>query len=204
MGDMHKFGRLWAGALVAVALGSCSSITTGTSQTVTVTTEPPGATCKLQRAGVLIGVVNATPASISIDKSKDHVTVECEKPEHLAGAAVLSSDFQGMTLGNVLIGGIIGIGIDAASGAMHHYPPSVAVILPPEKFASAEDRDAFFNAQKNRISESAASEIAKINQNCAKDDPSQAQCQSRIKAIESSRDADLSRLEAQRMTAKAG
>ena len=204
MGDKHKIGLAGAGVLAVLAVGSCSSITTGTTQTVTVITEPAGATCKLQRGGVLIGMINATPGSISIDKSKDHVSVECEKREHLPGAAVLASDFQGMTLGNVLIGGIIGIGIDAASGAMHYYPPSVSVFLPPEKFGSAADRDAYFTAQRGRISDSAAAEVANIKQNCAKDDPSQASCQARINTIESARDADLNRLETQRVAAKVG
>jgi hypothetical protein len=149
-------------------------------------------------------MINATPGSISIDKSKDNVSVECEKAQHLPGASVLASDFQGMTLGNVLIGGIIGIGIDAASGAMHQYPPSVSVFLPPEKFASVEDRDVYFTAQKSRISENAAAEIAKIRQNCAKDDPSQASCQAKINTIESARDADLGRLETQRVSARIG
>jgi hypothetical protein len=40
------------------------------------------------------------------------------------------ADFQAATLGNILIGGVIGVVVDAASGAMGTYPPSVAVILP--------------------------------------------------------------------------
>jgi hypothetical protein len=36
-----------------------------------------------------------------------------------------------MAAGNVLFGGIIGLGVDAASGAMNTYDPSVEVIMTP-------------------------------------------------------------------------
>ena len=43
----------------------------------------------------------------------------------------LSSEFQAMTLGNVLIGGVVGIVVDAASGAAGRYPNSVTLTLAP-------------------------------------------------------------------------
>ena len=45
-----------------------------------------------------------------------------------------------MTFGNILFGGIIGIAVDAASGAMHQYPDSVTITLIPDEFATAEAR----------------------------------------------------------------
>jgi hypothetical protein len=35
-----------------------------------------------------------------------------------------------MSFGNILIGGVIGAAVDAGSGAMHHYPPPIVVVLP--------------------------------------------------------------------------
>ena len=36
-----------------------------------------------------------------------------------------------MTAGNVLFGGFIGLGVDAASGAMNKYDPGVEVVMTP-------------------------------------------------------------------------
>jgi hypothetical protein len=36
-----------------------------------------------------------------------------------------------MTAGNVVFGGFIGLGVDAASGAMNTYDPGVEVIMTP-------------------------------------------------------------------------
>ena len=126
--------------LLALLLApACSTITTGTTQAVTVTTDPPGATCQLQRDGQTIGVVNPTPGSLTIGKSTKDLVVNCTRVGHLAGSNTLRADFQPATLGNLLIGGVVGIVVDAASGAMGTYPPSVAVVLPPAVAVGANE-----------------------------------------------------------------
>ena len=39
----------------------------------------------------------------------------------------MASEFQAMTFGNILFGGLIGVVVDAASGATHEYPPLVTI-----------------------------------------------------------------------------
>lgn len=119
--------------LFALALGlpACATITTGTSHNLTVLTEPPGATCELRRGDEVVGVVNPTPGSVRISKSSRDVIIRCRR-EGMADAVVtLSSELQAMTLGNILIGGVIGIAVDAASGAAGRYPNSVTLTLAP-------------------------------------------------------------------------
>jgi hypothetical protein len=58
----------------------------------------------------------------------------------------MASEFQAMTFGNILFGGLIGVVVDAASGATHEYPPLVTITLVPELFASIAERDAFYEA----------------------------------------------------------
>jgi hypothetical protein len=48
-------------------------------------------------------------------------------PSRQEAAGNLASEFQAMTFGNTLLGGIIDIAIDAASGAMHQYSDSVTI-----------------------------------------------------------------------------
>jgi hypothetical protein len=139
-------------AIIALAVGvtgtsACATIVEGTDQPVTVVTEPSGAVCHLQREGKTVGVVNPTPGTVEIDKSISDITVSCEKEGQLPASGILSSEFQGMTLGNAIIGGVIGVGIDAASGAMNQYPSNIVLHLPPQAFSSAAERDAYFDGR---------------------------------------------------------
>ena len=50
---------------VATLLTSgCATLVKGSSQGVTVKTEPPGAICELSKKGKTIGIVNPTPGTI--------------------------------------------------------------------------------------------------------------------------------------------
>jgi hypothetical protein len=60
-----------------------------------------------------------TPGNIVLPKSKHDVAVNCAKQCYTNGVGVLASETEIMTAGNVLFGGVIGLGIDAASGAMN-------------------------------------------------------------------------------------
>ena len=111
---------------------ACSTITTGTTQAVTVTTDPPGAACHLQRNGQTVGIVNPTPGSVTVGKSTRDMQVTCTRAGSLQGSGTLAAEFQPATLGNIILGGVVGIVVDAASGAMGTYPPVVAVVLPPD------------------------------------------------------------------------
>ena len=190
--------RIFA-VLPLLALGACATIVEGGDQTVTVVTDPAGATCTLTREGAAVGAVNPTPGSVVVKKSKEDVSIVCEKEGHLDSTAKLTSDFQTMTLGNVLIGGVIGVAVDSASGAMHEYPDSITVVLTPEGFASEEARDAFFDRRKARIEADSETAVAKLRANCV---PDQQDCDELAAAAEKERDAELRALEEQRKAAK--
>lgn len=128
--------RLMIVAGLLPMLGGCASIVEGTDQQVTVNTTPQGAKCALTRAGEVIGVANPTPQTLTLDKSKNDVTIVCEKAGFQEATAVLDSEFQAMTLGNLLVGGVIGVGVDAATGALNEYDSSVTVPMTPEVAAT--------------------------------------------------------------------
>lgn len=130
---------------LAAACGACSTIVEGTDQTVTVATDPSGATCELSRGGQIIGVVNPTPGSILVDKSADNISVICSKEGYQDASGTLTSEFEGMTFGNILFGGIIGVAVDASSGAMNQYPSSITVRLVKEE--PAEDVEPTLEAE---------------------------------------------------------
>ena len=112
-----------------LASTACASITTGTTQAFSVVTEPAGAMCVVSRNGETLGIVNPTPGSLTVSKSSSALTVRCERPGHQVGLTTVPSSMQPMTAGNILLGGVIGLGIDAASGAMNQYPSNVSLAL---------------------------------------------------------------------------
>ena len=112
-----------------IAVSGCATIFEGTSQSVQISTTPPGARCLVDREGARLGEVGSTPGSIRLDKSKNDIVVTCSKDGHQTATIAQSPDFQGTTFGNILVGGGIGAIADAASGANYQYPKRVALTL---------------------------------------------------------------------------
>ncbi len=117
--------------LGAILFSGCSTIVKGSEQQVSVNTPGvPGAMCQLQSPAIGTRTVQ-TPANIILPKSKHNVAVTCTAQCYSNGVSTLASHTEVMTAGNVLFGGIIGLGVDAASGAMNTYDPGVEVMMTP-------------------------------------------------------------------------
>ena len=114
------------GALACILLGGCATITQGTTQLVQINSAPQGADCRLTREGQLLTNVK-TPQSVTVPRSVHNVNVACQLPDGRKGHAVLKTTLTPMVAGNILIGGVIGAGVDAASGAMNEYPNAITV-----------------------------------------------------------------------------
>ena len=112
--------------VIVGALGGCSTIVNGSSQQISVQTpNADGAACELKSPDGQYFVT--TPGSVTVSKSKHNLAVKRTKDGFSDGITTISSTFEGMTFGNILFGGVIGVGVDAASGAMNQYPNSVQV-----------------------------------------------------------------------------
>ena len=111
-------------------LSGCATIIEGNEQTVYFDTDPTGATCSIERKdeGMLYSSI-VTPASLEISKDKDHLIITCDKEGYEKKVIHTDSNFEGWALGNLLFGGIIGVGVDAASGALNEYPSQVVIPL---------------------------------------------------------------------------
>jgi hypothetical protein len=106
----------------------CATITRGTTEQLTVVSQPAGASVRLSS-----GLTGVTPATFTVPRKGDlmvTITKEGYEPTtvtvstHLAGAGTAGF------VGNALIGGIIGGGIDVATGAtLSHQPNPVSVVL---------------------------------------------------------------------------
>ena len=119
------------GGVVSIVLSGCSTIVKGTDQQVSVNTPGiPGAMCQLQSPAIGTRTVQ-TPANVILPKSRHNVAVSCTAQCYSPGVGTLGSHTEVMTAGNVVFGGLLGLGVDAASGAMNTYDPSVEVIMTP-------------------------------------------------------------------------
>jgi hypothetical protein len=123
--------RLLALVIVPVLAAGCATIVKGTTQAVALDTPgAPGATCELSSPGIGTQTVT-TPATLKLEKSQHNVNVTCRKTCFQDGVGVIASYTEGMTAGNVLVGGVIGLGVDAATGAMNKYADRTSVTMIP-------------------------------------------------------------------------
>jgi len=197
-----RWGGL-AGLVGALALGACATVTTGTTHTVAVETYPTGASCQATREGVVVGSVAPTPGSFTVDKSAKALTVTCKRDGFDDAVATVDAVVQPMTVGNVLAGGVIGIAVDAATGASMVYEDLPTVVLVPTSFATVAARDQFFGGAIAAVKRRAAHEMAAARQTqavCAAS-TQQVACATFLKARATRRDAEIARIEDQRQQA---
>ena len=117
-------------ALCGLSSGGCATITTGTTQAITIDSEPQQASCVLTREGLELGSVT-TPRPLTIKRNASTVHVVCRKEGYEDGRVIMNSRYETASTGNVLLGGIIGAMVDASSGANTRYEQYVMVRLNP-------------------------------------------------------------------------
>ena len=109
-------------ALTGLALSGCATITRGTTDNLLVQSEPDGASVELSS-----GQTCRTPCNLELKRKNDYTLymrkegfqdAEIKVESKVAGAGA-----AGMA-GNVLIGGVIGAGVDAFSGATNNLEPN--------------------------------------------------------------------------------
>jgi len=175
----------------------CATITKGSSQPVTLHTDPDGAACDITREQKTVASVGATPGQVTVDRGWGAIDISCRKPGFQPTEARVDSEVQGWTFGNILIGGIIGFAVDAASGAMRQYPQFITLTLVPEEFASVAERDAYLVRTKARFDKEAAEAAELLRKNCATD-----ACDKEAAALEAAKEKRLALLQEKVMAAR--
>ena len=118
-------------AAILLSFTGCSTILSGRTQTVTLATNPPGAACEVSRQGRVIGQVNPTPGGLMVDRTKHDLQVLCKRSGYQDATEYLESGTEGATFGNILAGGLIGWGVDSATGADNKYPEVKTISMAP-------------------------------------------------------------------------
>jgi hypothetical protein len=116
---------------VLVVLSGCATLSHGTTEEISIATEPPGASCTLTLQGVFVAKVDPTPGIALVHRDKHDLLATCTKPGYEPGQLFLNSEISDMTFGNRLFGGAIGSFIDRSNGARYTYPDAVSLVLTP-------------------------------------------------------------------------
>ena len=193
-------GRLMALVGLALASSACATVVGGTTQEVFVETDPPAAACKLDQQGANVGVVNPTPGRLKVARSKEIMVVSCPREGYEQSNEVLASSFTGATIGNIILGGVVGIIVDAASGANNKYPDKVIVVMTPSSFPNVAARDTYYDGVKARLNEQATAEIKRIAGTCSS--TNRERCRIDEKKITDARDKALADIDSKRAAAK--
>ena len=69
-----------------------------------------------------------TPGSVTVRRSYSSLAVDCNT-DSSAGTAKAKSSTKPMAFGNILFGGVIGVGVDVATGAAYDYPEVITVAM---------------------------------------------------------------------------
>lgn len=93
------------------ALAGCASVMAGGPDRVPVSTNPSGANVFVDNAPV-----GQTPMMLTLDRSKPKAEVRLELAGFEPITVVREKSINGWIFGNILIGGLIGVVVDAASG----------------------------------------------------------------------------------------
>ena len=107
--------------LLALALGwttsGCATIVHGNRQTVTVNSEPDGATVNID------GLKGKTPFSASLARNNDYV-VSIKKEGYKEEQVQITKSFSGLSIIGNILWLLVGVLIDFASGSAYNLSPT--------------------------------------------------------------------------------
>jgi hypothetical protein len=118
---------------IAATLGGCASVTRGTTENISIATTPSGAEASI--SGLDVPTTCTTPCAIVAKRSAD-ISITFAKPGYQTEVVTLTKEIPAAGAagfaGNILAGGLVGMGVDAATGAAQdHKPNPVIMTLKP-------------------------------------------------------------------------
>lgn len=114
---MRNFAAIIISVLYLFVQTGCASIISGKTQDVEILSNPPGATVLVD--GMMAGY---TPMTKEFKRKKRHEVV-LKKEGYIDETRMTKRGYNWWNMGNILIGGIIGIIIDFATGAVYSVEP---------------------------------------------------------------------------------
>lgn len=139
-------------SFAAMLLVGCASIVHQTTQQVAVKSNPSGAAVSVACGDVHNDPKLVTPTVVTVHRKPKQCTISLAKSGYQPAEVSLNRTMSGWYAANVLIGGIIGLIVDAANGAMYDRTPSaVDVQLTPSAGAlHSEKQTAYGSSEPHR------------------------------------------------------
>jgi PEGA domain len=125
--------RILGIVVLGAALGGCASVTRGTTENISISSTPSGAQADI--AGLDVPTACVTPCAVLVKRNAD-ITITVNKEGYEPQIIPLTKEIPGTGAagfaGNILAGGLVGMGVDAVTGAAQdHKPNPVIVTLQP-------------------------------------------------------------------------
>jgi hypothetical protein len=125
--------------LSVLFLNSCATIINGTSQQINITSTPIDA-----KVFVDDQELGKTPYVAKLKRKDNHI-VKIELEGYKTEVITLNGETSGWFIGNCLFGGLIGMGIDAITGAMYRLEPKeISKSLEKDNQQSNNDNDMLY------------------------------------------------------------
>lgn len=127
----RNFGNAACAILVVCSLAGCATVVRGTSEDVVINYVPSDATVITS----LNHTCSASPCTVKVPR-KEEFSVTASKLGYQSQTVQVRTKFSkggaAGVAGNIVAGGLIGVGVDAATGAtLDHYPNPVNIKLLP-------------------------------------------------------------------------
>ena len=106
------------GIVTLLLIIGCATIIHGSRESITVNSSPSGA--KIIRQGAHIA---STPAVIELKRSDSNIILLIEKEGYQPIEIILNRKVDGWIVGNIVIGGLIGLAIDFITGSAYTLSP---------------------------------------------------------------------------------
>ncbi|HZT88124.1 MAG TPA: hypothetical protein VFA12_09150 [Stellaceae bacterium] len=117
--------------VAALALSACTARLTSGPETILISTNPPGASCKVERQGARLADLPATPGVVVVPRTSFDVLVTCWKPGYQTVTLFEPPQLLRPKTGNVVVNHAFGAATEAATGGIYRYPNEVALDLIP-------------------------------------------------------------------------
>ncbi|MCG6871483.1 MAG: hypothetical protein LJE84_04255 [Gammaproteobacteria bacterium] len=131
-------------------LAACATISTPPQKTLNVISDV-SADCTFQdKLGQREFVA---PGDVAAQPRHGPGTLTCNKGGYRTATVTVEPQANSAVMGNLLVGGLIGLAVDSASGANKRYPKDVHVFMEPERFENDEAREAWFAARQRTLDE---------------------------------------------------
>ena len=126
--NMKRLWQLCPILFACLLTANCATVTRGTTNQVQITSEPSNADVRTS-----IGHSCKSPCTLTLDRKAEFtVTFQKEgfKDTSVPVATRVAGSGAAGLAGNILLGGVIGVAADAATGAsLEHYPNPVHAVL---------------------------------------------------------------------------